>query len=262
MTKPLASLDPIGLDELIEVASLQTRVDRKYIVERDALDTVLDDLEDGTRMLDIDGVRSFGYESVYFDTPDLSSYLGAAHRRRRRFKIRTRTYVDSAQCYLEVKSPGARNATVKDRLEHDVELPDELGSEGEDYAEEVLGESDVDVASLVPVLRTSYRRGTLYVPSSQSRATIDLDLAWRLETGRELRLPHLAIVETKSGSTPGAVDRLLWRHGHRPASISKYGTGMAALVPGLPSNKWAPVLRTYFAPYAHTQTSSDRRTAS
>ena len=38
-------------------------------------------------------VSSFDYESVYFDTPDLTCYLLAARRRRRRFKIRTRTYV-------------------------------------------------------------------------------------------------------------------------------------------------------------------------
>jgi hypothetical protein len=242
----LATLDPIGLDELVELASLQTRVDRKYIVERAELDTILGGLEQGTRMLDIDGTRSFGYESVYFDTADLASYLGAAHRRRRRFKVRTRTYTDSAQCYLEVKTPGARSVTVKERIEHDVALPDELGAEGEEYASEML--DDVDVADLMPILRTSYKRGTLYLPSSRSRATIDIDLAWTLETGKRLELPELAIVETKSGSTPSAVDRLLWRHHHRPVSLSKYATGMAALVPTLPSNKWAPVLRTWFSP--------------
>jgi len=242
----LDTLDPIGLDELVEVASLQTRVDRKYIVERDELDTILDGLEEGTRMLDIDGTRSFGYESVYFDTAGLTSYLGAAHRRRRRFKVRTRTYVDSAECYLEVKTPGARSATVKDRIEHDVTLPDELGAEGEEYAAEMLDE--IDPAELMPIMRTSYRRGTLYVPSSRSRATVDIDLAWQLDTGETLELPHLAIVETKSGSTPSAVDRLLWQHHRRPVSLSKYATGMAALIPALPSNKWAPVLRTWFRP--------------
>jgi hypothetical protein len=247
----LETLDPIGLDELVEVASLQTRVDRKYIVARRELDLIFGGLEAGTRMLEIDGTRSFGYESVYFDTADLASFLGAAHRRRRRFKVRTRTYVDSAECYLEVKTPGGRDATVKERLEHDVSMPAELGLEGEEYAADLL--DDVDVAGLMPILRTSYKRGTLYLPSSKSRATIDLDLAWTLETGMRLELPHAAIVETKSGSTPSAVDRLLWRHHHRPVSISKYATGMAALVPTLPSNKWEPVLSTWFRPQLATQ---------
>jgi len=244
----IATLDPISLDELVEAAALQTRVDRKYIVDRRHLDSVLGGLDGDTRMLEVNGTRAFAYGSVYFDTPELSSYLGAAHRRRRRFKVRTRTYVDSLECYLEVKTPGARSQTVKDRLEHDVTMPDELGSDGEEYAAEVLDLVDVEVNALLPILRTSYRRGTLYVPSSQSRATIDLDLAWELDTGMRLELPHLAIVETKSGSTPSTVDRLLWHNGYRPQVISKYATGMAALVPSLPSNKWAPVLRTWFRP--------------
>jgi hypothetical protein len=46
-------------------------------------------------VLEIDGARSFAYDSTYFDTPDLDAYLLAATRRRRRFKVRTRTYVDS-----------------------------------------------------------------------------------------------------------------------------------------------------------------------
>lgn len=247
-TGVLDALEPIGLDELVASASLQTRVDRKYIVERSALDAIFGPLEEGARMLRIDGVHDFRYESVYFDTADLSSYLAAAHRRRRRFKVRTRTYVDSAECYLEVKSPGARASTVKERHEHPVDMPDALGGEGEEYAATLL---DVDPRDLMPVMSTSYRRSTLYVPSSESRATIDTDLSWQLRTGqlatgRRLDLPRLAIVETKSGSAASSVDRLLWRAGIRPASISKYGTGMAALVPDLPSNKWARVLREHF----------------
>ena len=65
---------------------------------------------------------------------------------------------------------------------------------------------------------------------------------WR----QRLALPDLVIAETKSGSHPSAVDRLLWRSGHRPISISKYGTGLAALHRELPANKWARVLRHHF----------------
>ncbi|OUE09106.1 hypothetical protein CMsap09_09190 [Clavibacter michiganensis] len=66
----------------------------------------------------------------------------------------------------------------------------------------------------------------------------------------------MAIVETKSGSRPSAVDRLLWSHGHRPSTISKYGTGLAALRDDLPSNKWNRVLRRHFADGRTTSTSS------
>ncbi|HEV7949864.1 MAG TPA: polyphosphate polymerase domain-containing protein [Glaciihabitans sp.] len=241
---------PISLSELMERAALQTRVDRKYLVPRRGLESVLNGLEPQTRVLEIDGVRGFEYESVYFDTPDLTSYLSAAHKRRKRFKIRTRSYLDSRQCYLEVKTRGGRSLTVKDRLSYDPDDADTLTAEGRQYTDGVLADAGIVGAQntrLGPTLTTQYQRSTLYVPSSDSRATVDVGLTFSLDEGATLSLPHLAIVETKSGSTPSAVDRLLWANGHRPASFSKYATGLAALRPELPSNKWARILRTSFS---------------
>jgi len=123
----------------------------------------------------------------------------------------------------------------------------------------VLDEADIEAAQgqeLMPTLMTRYLRTTLFVPESSSRATIDTGLSWAMldapeapasaAPARRLDRPQLAIVETKSGARASAVDRILWAHGHRPATISKYGTGMAALCSDLPANKWAPVLRRYF----------------
>ncbi len=255
----LAGLDSIGLVELTDRAGLLTRVDRKYVLPRSEVDAVLDDLDAGVRVLEIDGVRSSAYESVYFDTPGLASFMMAAHPRRRRFKIRTRTYVDSAQTYLEVKTRGGRGVTVKERLPYALDDKATLTTEGRRYADSVLDEADITGAEgqdLVPTLMTRYLRTTLFVPESSSRATIDTALSWSAlahrdaaaaQTGlRHLDRPQLAIVETKSGSRASAVDRVLWAHGHRPATMSKYGTGMAALRRDLPGNRWAPVLRRHF----------------
>jgi hypothetical protein len=248
-TSRLHQFSPIALPDLIEQAALQTRVDRKYIVPANALATVLAKLDDATRVLDIDGSRDFLYESVYFDTPELISYEMAAHGRRRRFKIRTRTYVDSAECYLEVKTRGARSCTVKDRIPYRLGDSRLLTREGMEYVDEALalsGIAGVDSARLQPTLTTTYARTTLYVPSSQSRATIDTNLGWHLPGAARLDRPEIAIVETKSGSRASTVDRVLWAHGHRPVTISKYGTGLAALRDDLPSNKWARVLHRRF----------------
>ncbi|MCU1407053.1 MAG: molecular chaperone [Glaciihabitans sp.] len=273
LPRTLAQLEAIDLAELTERASLQTRVDRKYLVPRAALDAVLGDVSGNARVLEIDGIRGFGYESVYFDTPQLTSYLMAAHKRRRRFKIRTRSYLDTAECYLEVKSRGGRSVTVKDRLEYNLADRAVLTPAGQEYTKTVLAESGiplVDPAGFRPVLTTGYRRSTLYLPDSDSRATIDLDPTWRVEklvtadgAGRLglsgsadlpplLELPALTIVETKSGSTPSGIDRLLWSHGFRPEGISKFATGMAAMNPQLPANKWARIIRRHFAAESST----------
>lgn len=245
----MSTLAPISLAELTAAAELQTRVDRKYVLTRAQAGTVLRDLAPDTRVLEIDGTRAMAYESVYFDTRDLLSYRMAAHARRRRFKLRTRSYVDSATSFLEMKTRGARSTTVKERIEYDPAHRDVLTEEGREYADAALdglGISEPERLELLPTLVTRYRRRTLYLPGSGSRATVDTDLSWESDDGTTILRPDLAIIETKSGSRISDVDRLLWSHGHRPDRISKFGTGLAALRPDLPANKWARVLRRHF----------------
>ena len=96
-----AMVDPIGLDELMALAELQTRVDRKYFVPGEVFRRWIGELAEELQVLEIDGRRSFGYESVYFDTPYLDTYRAHLRRHRQRFKARTRTYTDSGLTMLE-----------------------------------------------------------------------------------------------------------------------------------------------------------------
>lgn len=245
----IAQLEPISLDELVAEAAMLTRVDRKYVMTPTQADAVIAKLPRQTRVLGVGQQRAFAYESHYFDTPDLLSYRMAALGRRRRFKLRTRAYVDSEDAYLELKTRGARNATVKERIEYEYLDRDALTDEGRAYASDgltALGVEDPDHLDLRPTLATRYHRTTLLAPNGGGRATIDMDLSWELDDGERLDLPYLVIIETKSGQRTGDIDRVLWSQGIRPSSISKYGTGLAALRPDLPSNKWTRVLRRNF----------------
>ncbi|WP_395245412.1 VTC domain-containing protein [Agromyces sp. MMS24-K17] len=264
----IGALDAVDLDELNARAELLTRVDRKYVLPLADLPRVLGGLPAGTLALELDGSRAQAYESVYFDTADLTSFTLAARGRRRRFKVRTRSYVDSDLSFLEVKTRGGRAVTVKDRIPVDPDGAAALDGDAVAYTRRVLDESGIGAPAalrLDSVLTTAYRRATLLVPADgdrpESRATVDLDLSWHERSGhgrggdgrggdgpgRVLRLPGRAVVETKSGASAGAVDRALWAAGHRPARISKYATGLAALRPGLPANRWHRVLHRDFA---------------
>ncbi|MFV2088276.1 polyphosphate polymerase domain-containing protein [Micromonospora sp. LOL_021] len=245
----LGEMPPVDLAELIECAALQTRVDRKYVVPLTALPALLSQLPAGTRVLDIDAERTFRYESVYFDTPWLASYHCAAYRRRRRFKVRTRTYVDSGDCWLEVKINGARDSITKHRLPY---RPQDRGTvgPGREFVDEVLCREAIPAdGDFAPTLVTSYRRSTLLLPAttsrSSSRVTIDTELRWQCGSAN-LTLPQIAVVETKSSAAAAAADRLLWRGGIRPMRISKYATGLAALRPDLPDGPWRRTLRRHF----------------
>jgi len=245
-----ADLAPITLAELVERAALQTRIDRKYLLPQDAAERAVAGLAGCARVLEIGGRRDMGYRSLYFDTPELTSYHLSARGRRRRFKVRRRTYLDTGQSFLEVKTRGSRGSTVKERTPDDDGRTPALDAAGRRFVDEVLSRRGVPpvAAALQPVLATGYQRTTLYLPASDSRVTVDTDLGWAVPGGPVLELAGMAIVETKSSSTPSAADRWLWRHGVRPTRVSKYGTGLAALAGSLPANRWHPVLSRHFTP--------------
>ncbi|WP_278102235.1 polyphosphate polymerase domain-containing protein [Microbacterium proteolyticum] len=245
-------LPPVSLEELTEDAALLTRVDRKYLVPLAAAGELLEELgrrADAPRVLEIDARREMAYRSVYFDTPDLLSFRLAAHGRRRRFKLRTRSYLDTGSTFLEMKTRGARGATQKDRDAYPAAVPDRLTAAARDevaLALDAIGIPATRADDLDSRLQTRYRRATLLLPGDggapSSRATVDLDLEWIDAIGGGFTLPRFAIVETKSPGRAGRLDRALWRAGHRPARISKYATGLAALHQDLPRNRWARVL--------------------
>jgi len=62
----VAQFAPIGLEQVVALADLQIRRDRKYLLPADEADAVLEGID--AWVLEIDGSRSFRYESIYFDT--------------------------------------------------------------------------------------------------------------------------------------------------------------------------------------------------
>ena len=240
----LERIPTIDLVALNARAALQTRRDRKYVVPRCDLAGIVDRMSrDGTRVLEIGSRRSFGYESVYLDTPELVCYFDAVRRRPRRFKVRTRRYLDGGGVFLEAKVRDRRGFTVKHRIA--VGTHGDLTPAGRIFLRGVDGVT-VDPRRLGPTLSTRYRRVTVVDVGSSARSTIDTELTWMSTEGEQLALDDVAIIETKSGGPPSAFDRRLWALGHRPAKISKYGSGLAAFDHTLPANKWHRVLDAHF----------------
>jgi len=157
ITDRLDLLASVGLAELEAAASLLTRRDRKYLAPASLLDGLLGGLGADARALQIDGRCRFRYESVYFDTPELTSFLAAARGRPRRCKVRTRTYLDSGVCHLEVKTQSRKGLTVKLRWPHPIGARGELTAGALEILRTVP-ELDGDPGRLVPTLRTSFVR--------------------------------------------------------------------------------------------------------
>lgn len=248
--RTLDDAEPISLDEVNAGAGLMTRVDSKYFVPASALARLGDELFATHRVMQIGGEREFTYESMYFDTPDLRCFRDHAGGRRRRAKVRTRTYVSSERTFVEVKLSGARGGTAKTRVIHDFDDRYRLTPGARRFAGAVLDDSGirVDAAELEPSLLTTYRRSTLVDTDSGVRITVDANLRWSAPSGQSLDArSDLLLLEVKSARGRAPADRLLHRHGFRPARMSKYPAGVGALHPELPSNRWHRALRTYAA---------------
>jgi VTC domain len=234
----------LSLEDLNEHVELLTRTDRKYIVDPDLLGRLLASNVDRLAVLDIDGRREFGYESVYFDTADLRLYRDAATSRRIRFKVRTRLYRDAGIVVLEVKAKDGRGQTIKSRLDYAIEDRHRLTVVAREFVDELAACPGI-AATLEPVLTTRYLRATLVDLTHGSRFTVDRGLVCTAPGGTSIGLDEM-IIETKSEGATSPIDRWLWQQGVRPVRISKYCTALAAMRPELPANKWHRTLARHF----------------
>ena len=235
---------PASLVAVYELADLQTRVDRKYIVDVGVAHTLMASLAHDVLALDIDGRRSFGYRSRYFDTLDLALYRAAAHRRRRRLKVRTREYDSSDVAMLEVKTRGSRGRTIKTRQEWAEQGSGRFGIADKDFVDSAAAQPGL-ASTLRPTLTTEYKRVTLLDAAHRSRVTFDEGVVCTDWSGAAVRLDGV-VVETKSPGSASRADRALWRMGIRPIRMSKYCTSLAVLHPELPSNRWHRTIRRHF----------------
>jgi hypothetical protein len=220
----LDDVAPVGLRELVEHAALMHRTDRKYIVDLSKVRTLIERLSETQQVLEIAGRRSTTYRTLYFDTPDLQACRAHVQRRRRRWKARSRLYVEDQLCRIEVKTKDNRGGTDKVMAPSHPDRYGLLIGEERDFVFSHLSAQhpELDVSTLVPSAEISYTRATLANLQAGTRVTIDWNLHCRLEPGDVWLDPGYALVETKGPSTASEADRFLNSLGSRPRSFSKY----------------------------------------
>lgn len=245
----LAALPAVSLPEVLATAALQDRIDRKYLLQEHTALDLLGGLA-GFRALEIEEVRLASYSTVYLDTPDLACHRAHLQGRRRRWKARTRRYLDSDLCRLELKTKGVRGRTLKACVDVACDEHGRLGPDGRAFLAGQLA-AGYGVAlpdDLGPVLDVRYRRATLV--GAAQRVTLDTDLRVLLPDGTQVGglQPGVVLVETKAGLSAGPADRALRRLGVRETSVSKYCAGTALARPDVPAAALRPLLRRWFAP--------------
>src|SRR5215212_6385151 len=193
--------DTISLDELNERAALHTRFDNKYFLSWPVFVAFAEALRKTHVMLSINGQRAFSYDTQYFDTPDLTSYWSNVQGRRKRFKCRSRRYVDSGLCFFELKLKGNRGETIKHKMAYGETEWGEITPCAANFLRAHLCDDYglLLTQPLKPTLRTRYHRATLTTQAFTERVTCDFNLEFA--NGGEcagLMAPNYLLVETKT----------------------------------------------------------------
>jgi hypothetical protein len=242
-----AAVPAISLAKVLERAELQVRFDRKYFVPAPDFVPLAELLDGQLQALEIDRRRSFHYESRYFDTPDFLTYREHGADRPFRFKVRTRSYLDSGETMFEVKLGRPDGRTIKRRLTYPFDRRDQITSAASRHLSAALRAAGRKLPrELAPTCVTLYRRTTFLTADSSTRITVDHDLAFRDADGAADGPEDLVLVEVKSAAETTQVDRALNALGIDPVRISKYCVGVALLRPELPSGPWDALLERHF----------------
>jgi VTC domain len=233
----LESLGLISLPEVLAAAPATTRVDRKYLVPLERGEEFLAQLPTSLRLLSVDNRLTTSYRSTYFDTADLLTCRAHIQGRRRRWKARSRLYVEDGLCRLEVK---VRDGSGLTRKFFHPTTPDTYGQmdgvAAVCFQNELRIHGVTEAVVLEPAVEVSYERATLADPDTGTRVTIDLGIrATRHQQSVEVD-PGYLIVETKGGRVPGVADQLLKQLGARPVSFSKYAASASLMDPRIADN--------------------------
>lgn len=238
--------DPVGLDTLNAKAEMLERLDNKYVVGVTELRRAAAELAKHFDILEINGRRSFTYETCYFDDADRQSYFNHHQGRRRRAKVRIRKYLEAGLCFVEVKLKDTRGATIKKRLPYD---PIKFGVLDETALGYVHGAYFDQYRQHFPyelsrVIDMRYVRMTLVAKVGGERMTIDGQLRFFAPGTSHSVSDDRFILETKSVNGNGIADRILRTlHQHPTKHCSKYCTAIAILNHGTKHNRFLPALR-------------------
>jgi hypothetical protein len=230
--KILQKFQPITLDEM-DAVKLMNRTDTKFVLNRTFFNSILPQLSESYRSLEIANKRLASYKTLYYDTEAFKLFLDHHNEKGDRYKIRIRNYVESNLFFLEIKRKFKGRTDKKRTKVKDFEL--ELSTESAHYINKVVGDEIV----VVPKLWNSFERITLVNTKEVERLTLDLNLTFEWKDKKKV-FDHLVVAELKQENVnrKSLFYSLMKEHHIRPNSISKYCVGGVTLNPELKSNNF------------------------
>ena len=244
----IAQFRPISLNEMKGIR-LMNRIDTKFVTTMPSLLQLLRMACHEYQVQEIGKKRIAAYHTLYFDTPLCEMYLHHHNGWLSRQKVRIRSYLDSGQSFLEVKTKNNHRRTKKKRMpiqDHNV-LNVSPGMWFQDQDERFAEYSSFlrchlayDPESLVVEIENNFKRITLVNRAKTERVTIDTSVCFHnAVTGQRLGLGNLAIIELKRNRVQySPILEMLRQLRIKPTGFSKYCMGCAMTNPSLKCNRF------------------------
>ncbi len=235
-------LPPITLEEMSGI-KLMNRTDTKFVATLEQLNAFLFAVQGEYYIQQHNNKRVASYHTTYFDTADFIMYTMHHNGKKRREKIRIRTYLDSDDTFLEVKNKNNHGRTKKKRIS--VKDVDSIRNEYELVAPFLEKYAWYRPEEISPVIENFFSRITLVNKGKSERLTIDFDLRFHnLITDLRDKLNRVVIIELKrDGNVPSPALDIIRTLRIRKSGFSKYCIGSALTHNGLKRNNFKERLR-------------------
>lgn len=234
----LSCFQPVHLSDISD-ASLMDRREEKFLITEDQALEILRTLPQDYHVLEIEGARICGYETLYFDTERYETYLQHHNGRLNRYKVRSRRYQSTDQSFFEVKQKVNTGRSIKRRI------PTEgMVTRIESYLRDFISTCYPEDADFIPQLFNTYSRVTLVSPDHAERVTLDFNLSYSHEQ-KGVCLAGLVIVEVKipERGTFSPIRSVFRVMRIRSSSFSKYCIGVSLLCDDVKKNRFKPKLK-------------------
>jgi len=259
----LNGFERIGLESMTEV-NLMNRVDSKYTVPIEMIPWLLSKSSKQYFLQQVNGKVISKYSTIYYDDCNLRLYNEHVNGKLNRYKIRSRTYLDTDTHFVELKIKNNKGRTTKIREES--RYSGQLSNESKLFLLPHIGKYMYE--NLQPAIFNQYYRITLAERNLKERITIDFDLKFMLPNSNvTAEFPLLSIIEIKQQkSAHSPIVDLLRGLRLRPSGLSKYCLGISTLHTRAKKNTYKKKLhifnnrfydRTIFEPYYRNNNSME-----
>lgn len=218
----LDSYKSTSLDKL-NLLNLKNRKDTRYIVTKEKALELLSNIDKEYKILEVDGDRVIGYETLYYDTFDFKLFNDHKENKSKTYNIRVRSYSTSRESYIDIKESGKGKVVNKTISPYTAKS---------DLKRVIQGATPYSFFRLDEKITVHFNRFTFVDYKNKEKFTIDLDLGFTTNNSFE-SLAELSIIEVKSCKLfyRSRIKKMLRKHKIKPCNISKYCLGVSLMYP-------------------------------